>query len=401
MKPLKNLMSDFSRSSRLMVWGIAAAAILLVAFGFVLNPALVGRMLSSDGALDPYNANLLTIYNLLALITGTLVWLRLQHARGAGEGAVRSLAGNLTKSVLAILVLLAALEALLRVFGKETYTEFLTRFHADQVRLNAQGFRDVEVTTKKPKNIFRVLVLGDSFTFGVGVSDFEKIYSRQLESLLRASGRDVEVVTRAMPGWSSFDEYQYMKNTGFAYEPDLVVVGYVMNDPDHPDILERNYTPARGFVIWGRFDAALILGSRLYNLVWTRWNRALERFGVKETYSAWEHRFHDPTREPWQRETQTLQDLSREISASGAKGVLVILPVFSDFEQYDFAQEHAQVREAAERAGFLVMDMLPEFFGRRARDFWVYPIDPHPNEEAQGIFAQGLYKFLIEGKLVP
>ena len=50
----------------------------------------------------------------------------------------------------------------------------------------------------------RILVLGDSFTVGVGVAQ-DEIYPTVLETLLTArSGRQVDVVNAAVGGWSPF-----------------------------------------------------------------------------------------------------------------------------------------------------------------------------------------------------
>lgn len=395
-------MNKFISMDRLLAWIMGALALALMLAGFILNPVILGRIFAPDGMLDPYNAKLLTVYNILMLGAGALLALRLRQARSKGSGAVQSLAGNLAKSAFAVAITLGVLEVGLQFFGKETYTEYLTRFHADVVHLNRDGFRDVEIPIEKPKGAFRILVLGDSYTFGVGVADFDKTYPRELESMLRTADHPkVELITRAVPGWSTSDELAYIKKDGLAYHPDLVIIGYVMNDPDRADTPAWNYPGAQGFVIYGRAEAYLLLHSRLYNLIWARWNRALERFGVKETYTAWQHRLHDPTGASWQREVATLIEMEQTISSAGATGVIAILPVFTDFTNYEFVPEHTQVRATADRAGFLVMDMAPEFGGTNARSFWSRLDDPHPNEAAHGIFAKGLQKFLESRKLVP
>src|SRR5262249_11453656 len=51
------------------------------------------------------------------------------------------------------------------------------------ITYNKEGFRERELTPKA-KNGYRVMVVGDSFTFGVGITDAER-YSNRLETMLR------------------------------------------------------------------------------------------------------------------------------------------------------------------------------------------------------------------------
>ena len=79
------------------------------------------------------------------------------------------------------------------------------------IETSSLGFRDREMAVDKPSGVFRILALGDSFTFGVGVEG-NQAYPKVLETLLNRSGglgRRVEVI-----------------NAGFAsgYAPDTALV---------------------------------------------------------------------------------------------------------------------------------------------------------------------------------
>src|SRR5438105_1128358 len=59
---------------------------------------------------------------------------------------------------------------------------------------NSHGHRDVEVAAKKPPGVFRILVLGDSFTVGANVRQ-EEAYPKVLERRLRSVyGSRIQVV---------------------------------------------------------------------------------------------------------------------------------------------------------------------------------------------------------------
>lgn len=87
---------------------------------------------------------------------------------------------------------------------------------------NEAGFRDDPIGPKKGK---RVLLLGDSFTFGYGV-DRPYLFADLLEKEL-----NVEILNAASGGFDLVHQVQWMKYYGSQYAPDLVVyMLYLGND---------------------------------------------------------------------------------------------------------------------------------------------------------------------------
>src|SRR3977135_495231 len=74
---------------------------------------------------------------------------------------------------------------------------------------NSHGHRDVEVTLKKPPGVFRILVLGDSFTVGANVRQ-EEAYPKALEKRLKSIyGSGIQVINAGVGGWDPFQYAQY------------------------------------------------------------------------------------------------------------------------------------------------------------------------------------------------
>lgn len=83
----------------------------------------------------------------------------------------------------------------------------------------------------------RILVMGDSFVWGDGYSNINTLWWRQLGQELKARGyHDVEVVGAGLCGASTHDQLNWVKALLPKYTPDLVVFGYVTNDPDEAGI---------------------------------------------------------------------------------------------------------------------------------------------------------------------
>ena len=79
----------------------------------------------------------------------------------------------------------------------------------------------------------RILVVGDSFVWGDVSANINTLWWRQLQTELTKRGyRDVEVIAAGLNGASTHEETGWLVSTLPKYKPDLVVIGYVTNDPD-------------------------------------------------------------------------------------------------------------------------------------------------------------------------
>lgn len=124
--------------------------------------------------------------------------------------------------------------------------------HGFPLDINAQGLRDTEdVVSPKPEGVFRVLCVGDSFTFGVE-NALEHTFPKLLEAILagRPGGARIEVLNAGISGLNSCQEAGWLEHYGWALEPDVVIVGFVMNDviPHDPASMPRDF-PGRSWML--------------------------------------------------------------------------------------------------------------------------------------------------------
>jgi hypothetical protein len=101
------------------------------------------------------------------------------------------------------------------------------------LRVNSKGLRGPEIEYVKTPGAFRILVLGDSFTFALQVAKEQTFVTRLADWLNAAQpGLSVETINAGVDGWSTANEYAWLATEGFRYEPDLVLLMYyVGNDP--------------------------------------------------------------------------------------------------------------------------------------------------------------------------
>jgi lysophospholipase L1-like esterase len=93
-----------------------------------------------------------------------------------------------------------------------------------------------EYSYEKPSGVFRMVVHGDSFTWGLGVADSET-YCSQLASRFPGS----EVLNMGVNGHGIDQQYLYWLDEGSKYQPDMVILGYYIPD------FHRNALPIREF----------------------------------------------------------------------------------------------------------------------------------------------------------
>jgi lysophospholipase L1-like esterase len=99
------------------------------------------------------------------------------------------------------------------------------------VALDSRGFRETEFSDRKPAGTFRILCLGDSWTFGANVPQ-DQTYPRQLGQLLqgRFPGARFEVLNLGVLGYSSFQGIELLRSQAIEWDPDFVILGFGMND---------------------------------------------------------------------------------------------------------------------------------------------------------------------------
>ncbi len=95
-----------------------------------------------------------------------------------------------------------------------------------KLTINSKGLRDTEHPYAKPEGVRRILVLGDSFAWGYGVAD-DEIFTSVLERLLaEREGTRWEVINTGVSGWSTDQQYLFLREEGLKYSPDLVLLAF-------------------------------------------------------------------------------------------------------------------------------------------------------------------------------
>lgn len=186
-------------------------------------------MASSDGRIETNTLNILLWLGSLGFVgTGIFFWIK--------KPQKASFIKNLILAAAAFLLTFYASIGCDRIYGlnnpQSSYNLLYpanssalheTKEFGIEVNINSIGIRDKEYAIDK-KDKYRILVIGDSFTFGWGV-DLDDCWAKQLERKLQEDNPNIEVLNIGQGGASPIDYVKNAKKAIPLLKPDLVLVG--------------------------------------------------------------------------------------------------------------------------------------------------------------------------------
>lgn len=264
---------------------------------------------------------------------------------------------------------------------------------------NALGFRGPEFADK-PEGVLRLAFLGDSFTFGEGVrfSDITSDVTRALLAEVTEGARTIESLNFGVGGHNSIQSLFVLERYALPLEPDVVVLGYVLNDAEEP-ILAWNQQQERIVrrPIADEQSGGLarpegpLYEMHLSQLAW-RFLRGRER--TDNTLAAYRG-LYAADAEWWPRNRESLARIVSLCRERDIPCYVLGWPVLVRLDaSYPFREIHEQVGQVVREAGGTFIDLEPVFRGLSAKDLHVHPTDHHPNEIAHDLAARALVERL-------
>ena len=252
------------------------------------------------------------------------------------------------------------------------------------VRIDAKGFRDDrQIATDKPRDTVRIVMLGDSVTFGFGVG-LDETTSWILEHDLNSHAveRRFEVVNAGVGNYNTTMEVAAYLANQRSLNPDLVVLNFFVNDAEP--------TPEVGGNPLTRHSLAAIYLSNRFDSV-TRWAHGAP---------GWEQYYRDlylDDRPAWQRAKSAMRTLEDACDRQHATLVLVNYPDLHQTFDYPLRAVDDQIHRTAVGLRIPFLDLLPAVAGEREPSrLWVHPSDPHPNGTVNHRYARRIAEWLRE-----
>lgn len=266
-----------------------------------------------------------------------------------------------------------------------------------EYRINADGQReDHDYPLERLPGLSRIVVLGDSRTFGFGIAAADR-FSEQLEQHLSKT----EVINMGVSAYGIDQELLMLQNQGVRYRPDLVLV-YVAHFGDNRHMYAERFGRAKPLFLLND-DGSLTLTNVPVPKPGQRdpddWLREHSRaYNFLALRIGWLLRGQEPATESSDNRPDTqfsedeinrmagaiLLEMKRTTEETGARVALVSgVPWLTQFAQ--------QNGIASLDVDGLVDDPV----------YWITESDSHPNAAGNQRLADAIYEFLKQNQLLP
>lgn len=208
---------------------------------------------------------------------------------------------------------------------------FRGRWEDTWYEIDSRGLRGPELPDAGDGALFRVLALGDSCTVGKGVLERES-WPRVLEHALEAEfqhGLRPSVANLGVVGYSGRQYRATLERTGLALEPDLVIVGYNLNDfPNSIEAVDQLVFHERklrtAIPVWLRDALSRTALYRFARATYYEWGLRDDWFRVREVAAGLAESVQDPA--VLEREREHLAGIVELSRQAGARVLVLLFP---------------------------------------------------------------------------
>ncbi len=265
-----------------------------------------------------------------------------------------------------------------------------TYYKKTHFTINAAGLRDREYPRIKAPNVFRIAVIGDSFSFPDGV-ELEDAYHSLLEKRLNleSGAKKYEFINFSVGGYGPLAYLTVLQVKALRYSPDLILIGFCpTNDYRLENISSvKPYFPKRApnpfFHLYSLEKLRDIFMRRvtLTGNVYERLNKEIKENALS---------------------AENLESLGEFFSKVGilakSKGIPVVIANLNIWPTP--AAYLMELQKKSKAQGFHFIDLSAPFSGNYSRKYQIFRADYHPNTAANQIFADHLYQYLKHEKLL-
>ena len=304
------------------------------------------------------------------------------------------------------------------------------------ITINAHGHRSEPFDLEKSER-FRILAIGDSFTFGYGgpaAESYPSVIAEHLRDQLHTGA--IEVINAGFAACYYPDTYYlYLKEIGLGLDPDLILIGFFIgNDFDHEGAYENHWVRVDGNGFPLKIECAhsvvengYLLAKqkrRRYRLPVLRNShlaqalaRALTSFRPEPPmyFNHWIYRknYLERTNTIVQKIQRLLVGISDLARGRQIPLVVVMIPAREQIypAQYPF-EDYAYMKDCDlekpqrifarffKQEGIEYLDLLPLLKQEPTDQPLYYPLDAHWNRRGNEVAGRAIAEFLLERSLL-
>lgn len=235
-------------------------------------------------------------------------------------------------------------------------------------------------------------------------------------TLPQITGHPVETINTGVPGWGLNQYYICLKEFGLQFSPDIVVVGYFLDDlngppTDKPESAVNFQWETDGQV---QMRGGLLRHSRLFNFFTSiadhikyknRSKRIAHLHDIQARQVEWTKHPHsliaDPGKEATAEHSQFLKDhllrINTLVNAHGASLIILFIPDYAQLFHQDFQHINRIVHGIANDLGISFLDMTPIYEAtEQFHPNYFWPLDGHTNEVGHQAITDALLPVICE-----
>jgi lysophospholipase L1-like esterase len=249
---------------------------------------------------------------------------------------------------------------------------------------NSLGLPEREIPLAKKPGEFRVVVIGDSCTQNADVTPSERFTTLLEERLNAAAFSPVTVINAGVSGYNIDQMITTYEEVGRRYNPDLVVLHYLIQDSFRRSLVNETFLQLPNFVqdlsLFIYDNSALVRKMRRVAHALTT-EHHLKQLGTVEKF---EHS------EAWKHTQDQIKTFSRKLATENVEFVLLLFTFQS--EPKKFIPFYKEVERFGAQAGIPVVTTYKAYDSYQGSliDLWVSPEDSHPNGTAMTFIADAI-----------
>ena len=326
---------------------------------------------------------------------------------------IKGLVKNLALSLAGLLLFVFLMEIVLRWFGFGNLVIYqpdrklfwkpklnqscYTKFGHKPVHINSKGTRGKEFSETKPDNVFRIISLGDSRTFGWGLSEPET-YSGLLENHFQEQAGDslgIEVINAGVNAWSYAQMYVYLRDIGMKYNPDMVILARANRWTQFSEESSQEFVDT----FMRRVELKnLLRRSAIYHyVIEIKLRKAYHKYRtlfIPIDYKQ-DGLFKDQQKvDPEQFQREQIVNICDLLNDNNIKGLLIYIPAKG--ERPSSRSKIRQIKEEVGKSFNIPLVDFTEDFANRQQELFLPGDHSHPNAEGNRIIADRLLNIIVE-----
>jgi hypothetical protein len=263
--------------------------------------------------------------------------------------------------------------------------EFKPGIACGEAKLNDLGMLDVPRVLEKPEGTLRVACLGDSVGGDCQLARTNACAALEEELSKALGGRKVESLNFSVPGYNTMQEARALEAKAMAFQPDAIVVLYVLNDP-FPDLAMVQHLPGHF-----KFEHLLYFGSM------TALGR---RFPSLDPTISGLVKLHDLERAWKGVVVEGFSRIQAQAAPRSLPVVVAIFPLFIEPPPPPLAAVYEKVAAEGRRHGFTSIDLVREVYAGEPLTAFLKPSRDiiHPTARAHRLAAQAIARALVDAR---